>query len=94
MQFNVPQFIDIEDKVVGPLSLKQFGYLAACGAVLFMLYRFVNFTVFIIVAIPTVIFALAAVFLKINGRPFLKVFGASIAYFIKPKIFVWKRKKP
>ena len=28
MMFSVPQFIDVEDKIIGPLTLKQFIYLA------------------------------------------------------------------
>ena len=27
MQFPVPQFTDVEDKIIGPLTLKQFGII-------------------------------------------------------------------
>ena len=38
MQFQVPQFIDVENKIIGPLSLRQFLYLAGAGLISFMLF--------------------------------------------------------
>jgi len=93
MQFNVPQFLDIEDKIVGPLSLKQFGFLAGGGAVLFLIYNSVSFGVFLLIAIPVALFCLALAFVKINGRPFIAIFGAFLRYTIRPKLAVWKKKE-
>jgi len=38
MQYQVPQFIEVEDRIIGPLTLKQFLYLAFAGAILFVLW--------------------------------------------------------
>lgn len=92
MQFNVPQFLEVEDKIIGPLTLKQFGYLAAGGAVLFLVYQYFTFGTFIIIAIPITLFCLALAFIKIHGRPFISILGAFISYILKPKLFVWKKK--
>ena len=93
MQFNVPQFLDIEDKIIGPLTLKQFGYLAGGGVFLFILYRYVDFWLFLLIAAPLAAFCLSLAFIKVNGRPFISVFGAFVGYLVKPKLFVWKRKE-
>ena len=93
MQFNVPQFLDIEDKIIGPLTLKQFGYLAGAGGVIFMIYTLVpNFAVFILLSIPVFLFAVALAFLKINGRPFINLIISFIIYMTKPKLFIWRKK--
>jgi len=42
MQFNVPQFIETEDKLIGPFTLKQFLYLAAGGALLVFAWYFLR----------------------------------------------------
>lgn len=93
MQFNVPQFIEIEDKIFGPLTLKQFMlFLGGAIATLFLWYIF-RLWVVIIVALPLFGFLAATVFLKINGRPFFTWLTSLIQYFTKPKIYVWKQKK-
>jgi hypothetical protein len=92
MQFNVPQFLDIEDKIIGPLTLKQFGWLAAGGGMLFFLFQFVELWLFLMIAAPVAALCLALAFIKVNGRPFISIFGAFINYLIKPKLFIWKRK--
>ena len=43
MQFQVPQFIEIEDKIFGPLTFKQFIYLAGGGGLCFLLYTILPF---------------------------------------------------
>lgn len=89
MQYQVPQFIDIEDRIIGPLTLKQFLYLAFAGAILFVFFFLFKFFIWIIVSIPIVALALALAFLKINDRPFVYFLLAAIFYFIKPKLYVF-----
>ncbi|MFH1226114.1 MAG: PrgI family protein [bacterium] len=93
MQFNIPQFLDIEDKIIGPLTLKQFGWLAGGGVGVFILYHYLQFWLFLLIAAPVVALCLALAFVKVNGRPFVFVFGSFINYLIRPKLFVWKKKK-
>jgi len=66
MRFQVPQFIEVEDKIFGPLTLKQFIYLAGAGGVVFVLWRVFPIFVAIIIAAPP----LAAVYSKTSpGLP-------------------------
>ncbi|MBU1102639.1 PrgI family protein [Patescibacteria group bacterium] len=93
MQFNVPQFIDVEDKILGPLSLKQFlMFLGGAIIVLFLWYLF-RLWIVVIVAIPLFLFLLASVFVKINGRSLFTFLRAFFNYFSNPKIYIWRRKQ-
>lgn len=93
MQFNVPQFIEVEDKIVGPLTLKQFLYLAGGGAALFFSWYFYKLWLFAIIAIPVIALSFALSFLKINGRPFIYFLTSLIGYLLKPKLYIWKKKE-
>jgi len=93
MQFNVPQFLEVEDKVIGPLTLKQFGYLGAAGAVIFLAYNYApTFIIFIFITIPIALFALALAFLRINGRPFISFLSSFVSYTLKPKLYIWRKR--
>jgi len=89
MQYQVPQFVDIEDKIVGPLTLKQFLYLAFAGALIFVFWFLFNFYVWIIISVPITALASAFAFLKINDRPFVYFFLSFVRYFSKPKLYLF-----
>lgn len=93
MQFNIPQFIDIEDKIIGPLTLKQCLYLLAGGAIIFFSWYLFEFWLFIIIALPVAVLSLALAFLKINGRPFGQILAAFIGFSTKPKLYIWKKEQ-
>lgn len=93
MQFQVPQFIDVEDTIVGPLTWKQFVYLLAAGGSAFILTRVLPTWLGFIVAIPVVGFFLALAFYKINGRPFIYAIESAISYYIGARLYVWKQPK-
>ena len=88
-QYQVPQFIDVEDRIIGPLTLKQFLYLAFAGALLFVFWFLFAFYIWIIIALPITALAAAFAFLKINDRPFIYFFLAFIKYFTKPKLYIF-----
>ena len=89
MQYQVPQFVDIEDKIIGPLTLKQFLYLAFAGALIFVFWFLFNFYFWLIASIPVVALASAFAFLKINDRPFVYFFLSFVRYFSKPKLYLF-----
>lgn len=94
MRFQVPQFIDVEDKIFGPLTFKQFIYLgggAGVVAVLFLLLpsKFLAF----IVAVPVALFALALAFYKVNDKPFINVAESFFKYATASKLYIWKKEE-
>lgn len=91
MQFQVPQFIDIEDKVIGPLTIKQFLYLLVAGVIIFIFYKIFNLFSTIILAIPVIGIACALAFVKISNQPFVSLLGNFFSFIRKPDFYVWKK---
>ena len=94
MEYQVPQFIEAEDKIVGPLTLKQFIYLAGgCGlcAISFNLLPII-FALLVSALIAAFVAALA--FYKINGKPFIEMVEAGFTYYTRAKLFLWQHQDP
>lgn len=94
MRFQVPQFIDVEDKIFGPLTLKQFIYLAGGAAVGVVGVLFLGTFLGLLVASPIVILALALAFYKVNNRPFVNTLESAFRYSLKDKLYIWSKKEP
>lgn len=90
-QFVVPQFIDVEDRIIGPITVRQFLILLVGGLIIALSYRLFDFTLFLLVAIPTFIVDVILAFAKVNG--------VSVHFFLlnllqtmrKPRRRVWDK---
>lgn len=92
MRFQVPQFIDVEDKIFGPLTLKQFIYLAGGGGLSFILYILVHSLFLSLVPIVLVMaFSATLAFIKVNNKPFINVMESAFKYFVSKKLYIWKK---
>jgi hypothetical protein len=91
MRFEVPQFIDIEDKIFGPLTFKQFIYLLGGGALSYISFKLIPSPFWIIFVAAFAGMGLALAFYKINNRNFLEIITSYIAFQFKGKIYIWKR---
>ncbi len=91
MNFQVPQFIEVENKIVGPLSLKQFLYLAVGGIVCFMLYFVLQLWLWLMITAVLGAMAVSLAFVKYNGQPLPKVAWAAFTFFWKPRFYLWRR---
>lgn len=91
MQFQVPQFIDTEDKILGPLSLRQFFYLAIVAGFCFILFFLIG-SLFVWVLLSIVIMgsAVALTVVKVNGRSLSRVFLSAMKYYWQPQTYVWQ----
>lgn len=91
MKFQVPQFIEVEDKIFWHLTLKQFIYLTGGGGLsLIILMVLPKFLAFILV-IPVISFSLALAFYKVNNRPFIIVVEAALKYLFNDKLYIWRK---
>jgi len=90
-QFEVPQFIETESKIIGPLTLKQFGFIAAPSLVCFFLYFTLSLWAWIPVAIVLVSLGIVFALVKTNGRPMYKMALYVLRFFWSPRLFLWKR---
>jgi hypothetical protein len=69
-QFTVPQFIDVESKIIGPITTRQFLILLGSALIIGLSFRIFDFALFIFVTVIVLIIASLFAFVKINGRPF------------------------
>lgn len=92
MQFQVPQFLDIEDKIIGPFTIKQFLYLAGGVGFGYICIRFIPILGFILGA-GMVAFGAALGFYKFNGKPFIYIIEAGYNYIRADRLFVWRRRE-
>lgn len=92
MQFKVPQFIDIEDKLFGPFTFRQFAYLAGGAGASFVLYKALPLWLAIIFILPVAGLSFALVFYKINEKPFIFYLQAGVNYFVSNKLYIWKQR--
>lgn len=68
-QFVVPQFLDVEDKVIGPITVRQFIILLISGGIEFAAWRFADLSLFLLISFFNAVFTILFAFIKINGRP-------------------------
>lgn len=92
MRFQVPQFIEVEDKIFGPLTLKQFIYLAGGAGLSFVVYLILGNLLFS--AIPIIIIlgmSAGLAFFKVNTKPLINVVEAAFKYWFGGKLYIWKK---
>ena len=91
MQFQVPQFIEVEDKIFGPLTFKQFVYVTGSVAGAFILTRLLPALIAYPLGAALIGFGLALAFFRINNRPFIFVVEAFMKYITTPRLYIWKK---
>jgi hypothetical protein len=92
MRFQVPQFIDIEDKIFGPFTFRQFAFLIGGGGIVFVLYKLLPFVIAIIPILLMGGLTICLVFVKINNKPFAYYLQAAFSYLFSSKLYIWKQR--
>lgn len=90
-QFTVPQFIEVEDKIFGPITARQFVILLADGILLFIFYKLFDLILFIITLALLGGFGLVLAFVKINGQPFHYFLLNITQTFRRPPLRIWQK---
>ena|SRR3989344_3630235 len=90
MKFQVPQFIETEEKIIGPFTVKQFIFIASGGAILFLLFFAVPPGVFIFLAIPIGAIFLGLALVRIQEMPLYLYLFNFVTYLINPKKYFYK----
>ena len=88
-QFTVPQFIDVEDKIFGPITARQFIIMMTGFMLIGICYKLFDFALFIFLGI--IIFSISGVFafFKINGMPFHYFILNFIQTIKRPNLRIW-----
>ncbi|MBX4198840.1 PrgI family protein [Candidatus Parcubacteria bacterium] len=91
MRFQVPQYIEVEDKIFGPLTFKQFVYLAGAAGLCAVLFTLLPKFIAIILSLPVAGLGLALAFFKVNERPFALIIEDFFKYYVGGRLYIWKR---
>lgn len=93
MRYVVPQFIDVEDKIIGPLTTRQFLILLVTTGIMFLQYKLADFGLFLVIGIPT--FALGGIFafFRVNGQPFHFFLLNMVQTFRRPGLRIWNKEQ-
>lgn len=89
-QFTVPQFIDVEDKIIGPITVRQFLILFAAGLLAMVFYKIFDFSLFIVTFLLEAGMAAVLAFVRINGMPFHFFLLNIVETWRKPSLRVWQ----
>lgn len=93
MHYQVPQFIEIEDKIFGPLTLRQFIYLAGGGGLCLIFFSLLPIYLTIALAIPVMAISAGLAFFHVNGRPLIHAVEHAFGYFLRHKLYLWKQRQ-
>lgn len=91
MEYQVPQFIEVEDKIFGPFTLKQFIYLAGGAGLTVLVFLTLPILVAGVIAVPVVALVLALSFYRMNNKPFIEIVEAAFNYSISKRLYLWRR---
>ncbi|MBI2476817.1 PrgI family protein [Candidatus Uhrbacteria bacterium] len=92
-QFVVPQFLDVESKIIGPITVRQFVILLTTGLFSMVFFRLFDFVLFLLLSIPLLAVAIVVAFVRINGQPFHYFMINIIQSFKRPSLRVWNKNR-
>lgn len=93
MRFEVPQFIEIEDKIFGPFTWKQFVYLGGGVGLAAVLFFTTPFIVFVLFGAPIAGLAALLAFYPVNNRPFSNFLEAMVYFYKNSRVYHWRKKE-
>lgn len=93
MKYQVPQFLEIEDKIFGPFTLKQFLYAGAGIAIGFVFWTTFPRFLAILLGAPFVSLFFGLAFWKVNDRPLVVAIEHFFKYLFAPKLYLWKKRE-
>ena len=91
MKYSVPQFIDVEDKIFGPFTFRQFAYLVGGGGICYLLIKLLPTFVALIPVVIVGGLAASLAFLRMNGKPLINILESGFNYLIKKKLYLWHK---
>ncbi len=91
MQFQVPQYYEVKERIVGPLTLQQFFYIAAACGLSFLMFFIFQFWLWFMASIILLGAASALALIEINGQSLTKVLFSALFYYWRPRVYFWKR---
>lgn len=93
MQFKIPQFLERQPLIIGPLAFKQSLYFGVAILILVYIHSVAPFPIFLICAVVLISVAFGLAFVKIEGVPLPEVITQSFGFVLAPKTYLWEKKE-
>jgi len=90
-QVVVPQFLDVEDKIIGAITVRQFLEMLIAGIIIAVFYRLFDFSLFVVSSLAVFSLTVVIAFARINGQPFHLFMLNFIQTMRSPKLKTWKK---
>ncbi len=94
MRFEVPQFIEIEDKIFGPFTWKQFIYLGGGVGLGVVLFLTTPFFIFVLFGVPIAGLAVLLAFYPVNNQPFSNFLESMVFFYKNNRVYHWRKRSP
>lgn len=91
MRYQVPQFVDIEDKIIGPFTLKQFLIYVVAVMALVPVYLASDLSLFMTIALPVVGIAAAFAHVKVANKSLAATIYNGFTFLTGGQLFLWRR---
>lgn len=91
-KFIVPQFIDKEDQILGPITVRQFLIMLVGTLLIFICYKLLNFWYFVGASVFIAVLGGTFGFVKVNGQPFHVFFINMLQTVTRPALRVWDKR--
>lgn len=92
MRFEVPQFIEIEDKIIGPFTWKQFIYIAGGVGFSVVLFLTAPLIIFVLFGIPLAILGGLLAYYPVNNRPFSIFLESVVTFYKRKRLYYWRKR--
>jgi len=93
MEYQVPQFIEVENRIFGPLTLRQFIFVAGGTGLCVVFFLYLPLYLALICSAPVAALALALAFYKVNNKSFLDLIEAGFNYYTRGQLYLWKKEQ-
>lgn len=93
MEYQVPQFIEVEDKIFGPLTWKQFIFMGGGVGLTVIVFLYFPLIIAVLIGAPVMALAFALSFYKINDRNFVDILGAGFSFYTKDRLYLWRKEE-
>lgn len=90
-QREVPQFINIEDKIAFQLTAKQLGWIGLGCFFGFLAWVFLEKFYFVITSMIIGVLILFILFIRPYGQTIPEFIANAITFMFRPKVYIWKK---
>jgi len=91
VEYQIPQFIEVEDKIFGPFTFRQFIFIAGGVGLCVLFFLRLNIILAVLLSLPVAGLTAALAFYRVNNKPFLSVIEAALKHYTKGRFYLWRK---